>query len=94
MRFGTLGFCAVLAMLLLACSSESNKPEEPAKPEPKGPELITAAVADARKHANGNGYSAGYSTISTGEFVTGIRKALADAQARGGLPTREAADAR
>lgn len=35
----------VMAASLLGCSSQSNKPEEPAKPENKGPELITARSA-------------------------------------------------
>ena len=32
----------LLLFFLTACSSESNKPAEPAKPEVKGPELLTA----------------------------------------------------
>jgi hypothetical protein len=34
--------CAALLLLLVACSSESSKPAETAKPETKAPELITA----------------------------------------------------
>jgi hypothetical protein len=40
--FIVLGLCGVLMLLLAGCSSESNRPEEPAKPENKGPELMTA----------------------------------------------------
>ncbi|HZQ93723.1 MAG TPA: hypothetical protein VFA67_01860 [Candidatus Sulfotelmatobacter sp.] len=39
---GMLALAAILMLLLAGCSSETSKPEEPAKPENKGPELITA----------------------------------------------------
>ena len=38
-------FVIALLALLTACSSDNNKPAEEAKPEPKGPELITARSA-------------------------------------------------
>lgn len=37
-----MGACLLLLFSLTACSSDSNKPAEPAKPEVKGPELLTA----------------------------------------------------
>jgi hypothetical protein len=43
-RLAALSAVLILLSLLVACSSESSKPEE-AKPEVKGPELITARSA-------------------------------------------------
>ena len=42
----SMGIAAILIVLALlaACSSDSNKPTEEAKPEVKGPELLTARV--------------------------------------------------
>ena len=37
-----MGASLLLLFFLTACSSESNKPAETAKPEVKGPELLTA----------------------------------------------------
>ena len=56
-RFGTLAVCAFLFMLLLACSSESNKPEQPAQPEKKGPELITARSAFQKVYIAARGWN-------------------------------------
>jgi hypothetical protein len=43
-RIRSMGIAAILIVLALlaACSSDSNKPTEEAKPEVKGPELLTA----------------------------------------------------
>lgn len=56
-RFGALAICAVLSMLLLACSSESNKPAEPAQPEKKGPELMTARSAFQKVYIAARGWN-------------------------------------
>jgi len=44
---GSMGIAAALILLALltACSSDANKPAEEAKPEVKGPELLTARSA-------------------------------------------------
>ena len=56
-RFAALALCAALAMLLLACSSESNKPEQPAQPEKKGPELMTARSAFQKVYIAARGWN-------------------------------------
>jgi len=56
-RLGTLGFCAVLALLFVACSSESKKPEQPAEPEKKGPELLTARSAFQKLYVAARGWN-------------------------------------
>lgn len=43
--------------LLTACSSESNKPSEPAKPEVKGPELLTARSAFQKLYVAARGWN-------------------------------------
>jgi hypothetical protein len=47
----------VLLSLLTGCSSESNKPEEPAKPENKGPELLTARSAFQKLYVAARGWN-------------------------------------
>jgi hypothetical protein len=53
---------AVLAVMLLAllgaCSSDSGKPQEPAKPEAKGPELITGRSAFQKVYIAARGWQA------------------------------------
>lgn len=46
-RWSSMGITAALILLALltGCSSETEKPTEPAKPEVKGPELLTARSA-------------------------------------------------
>ncbi len=56
-RWSALVLCALLALLLAGCSSESNKPEEPAKPENKGPELITARSAFQKLYIAARGWN-------------------------------------
>jgi hypothetical protein len=58
LRAGMLATCAMLALLLAGCNSESKKPEEPAKPEPKGPELITARSAFQKVYIAARGWNA------------------------------------
>jgi hypothetical protein len=53
---GTVLTVAVLS-LLIACSSESNKSAEPAKPETKGPELITARSAFQKVYVAARGWN-------------------------------------
>ena len=52
---------AIVAVVLLAlmggCSSESNKPAEPATPEKKGPDLITARSAIQRMYIAARGWN-------------------------------------
>jgi len=52
-------FSAVLILLLLltGCSSESSKPAETAKPEAKGPELITARSAFQKLYVAARGWN-------------------------------------
>lgn len=52
--------CIVTALLaaFTACSSESSKPAEPAKPEVKGPELITARSAFQKVYLAARGWNA------------------------------------
>ena len=54
---GMLVLCSVLALVLAGCTSESNKPEEPAKPETKGSELITARSAFQKLYLAARGWS-------------------------------------
>ncbi len=51
--------CAVFALLFLlgACSDESSKPSESAKPEVKGPELITARSAFQKLYVAARGWN-------------------------------------
>ena len=52
------GICALLLLsLLAACSSDSNKPAEEAKPEVKGPELMTARSAFQRTYVAARGWN-------------------------------------
>lgn len=54
-------FAAVAAVMLLGlmngCSSESNKPAEPATPEKKGPDLISARSAIQRMYIAARGWN-------------------------------------
>ena len=52
--------CASIALvaLTMACSSESSKPAEPVKTEPKGPELITARSAFQKLYVAARGWNA------------------------------------
>lgn len=52
-----LGFSLALLALLGACSSESNKPAEQAKPEVKGPELITARSGFQKVYVAARGWN-------------------------------------
>ena len=56
------GVCAILVAVALAsfsaCSSESSKPAEPAKPEVKGPELVTARSAFQKTYIAARGWQA------------------------------------
>ncbi len=60
-RFSFAALSAVLAIVLLAlltgCSSDSNKTAEPAKPETKGPELITARSAFQKLYVAARGWN-------------------------------------
>jgi hypothetical protein len=47
----------VLFSMLTGCSSESSKPAEPAKPENKGPELITARSAFQKVYIAARGWN-------------------------------------
>jgi hypothetical protein len=47
----------VMLALLIGCSSESNKSAEPAKPETKGPELITARSAFQKVYVAARGWN-------------------------------------
>jgi len=55
------GLSAVLVMILLAlltaCSSDTEKPAEPAKPEVKGPELVTARSAFQKLYVAARGWN-------------------------------------
>lgn len=55
----SLGFAAILILvgMLTACSSDSNKPTEPAKPEVKGPELLTARSAFQKLYVAARGWN-------------------------------------
>ncbi len=53
----SLGGSLLLLSLLTACSSDSNKPAEPAKPEVKGPELITARSAFQKVYVAARGWN-------------------------------------
>jgi len=57
-RMSFLGLAAILLSIgfLTACSSE-NKPEEPAKPEVKGPDLVTARSAFQRMYVAARGWN-------------------------------------
>jgi len=48
---------AALLALLTACSSESSKPAETAKPEPKGPELLSARSAFQKLYVSARGWN-------------------------------------
>jgi hypothetical protein len=50
-------FVIALLALLTSCSSDSNKPAEEAKPEPKGPELITARSAFQKVYVAARGWN-------------------------------------
>jgi hypothetical protein len=54
-------YVAISAVLLLglmtACSSESSKPAEPAKPEVKGPEMLTARSAFQKLYVAARGWN-------------------------------------
>lgn len=47
----------ILLALLTACSSDSNKPMEEAKPEVKGPELLTARSAFQKQYVAARGWN-------------------------------------
>lgn len=57
--FGSVGLAAALIVLALltGCSSDSNKPAEPAKPEVKGPELLTARSAFQKLYVAARGWN-------------------------------------
>jgi hypothetical protein len=59
-RIGHVWFSVVLISLALhsGCSSEPGKPAEPAKPEPKGPELLTARSAFQKLYIAARGWNA------------------------------------
>lgn len=46
-----------LVLVLSACDSDSNKPAENAKPEPKGPEMITARSAFQKVYVAARGWN-------------------------------------
>src|SRR5580700_4621950 len=50
-------FVIALLALLTSCSSDSNKPADTAKPEPKGPELITARSAFQKVYVAARGWN-------------------------------------
>ena len=50
-------FAVCLSGLMTACSSESTKPAEPAKPEVKGPELLTARSAFQKLYVAARGWN-------------------------------------
>jgi hypothetical protein len=54
-----MGIAAILILLALltACSSDSNKPPEEAKPEVKGPELLTARSAFQKQYVAARGWN-------------------------------------
>ena len=58
-RLSSMGIAAslILTALLAACSSDSNKPAEPAKPEVKGPELLTARSAFQKLYVAARGWN-------------------------------------
>ena len=58
-RVSSMGIAAILIVLslLAACSSDSNKPAEPAKPEVKGPELLTARSAFQKLYVAARGWN-------------------------------------
>ena len=58
-RVSSMGFAAILIVLslLAACSSDANKPAEPAKPEVKGPELLTARSAFQKLYVAARGWN-------------------------------------
>jgi hypothetical protein len=53
----TVVLVATLLALFTACSSESNKPAETAKPEPKGPELLSARSAFQKLYVSARGWN-------------------------------------
>lgn len=53
----TAAFVVMLLALFTACSSESSKPAETAKPEVKGPELITARSAFQKLYIAARGWN-------------------------------------
>jgi hypothetical protein len=52
-----IGAAAILLALLTGCSSEPEKPAEPAKPEVKGPELLTARSAFQKTYVAARGWN-------------------------------------
>lgn len=52
-----LGASLLLLAILSACSSESNKPAEEAKPEVKGPELVTARSGFQKVYVAARGWN-------------------------------------
>jgi hypothetical protein len=50
-------FVIALLALLTSCSSDSDKPADEAKPEPKGPELITARSAFQKVYVAARGWN-------------------------------------
>jgi hypothetical protein len=58
LRNACVALCAVFLLgLMTACSSESSKPAEPAKPEVKGPELLTARSAFQKLYVAARGWN-------------------------------------
>jgi hypothetical protein len=50
--------CIALSLALSGCSSEQSKPAEPAKPEVKGPELVTARSGFQKLYLAARGWNA------------------------------------
>ncbi len=50
-------FVIAMSALLTSCSSDSNKPAEEVKPEPKGPELITARSGFQKLYVAARGWN-------------------------------------
>lgn len=57
-RTAAMGYAALILLALLAgCTSDSGKPAEPAKPENKGPELISARSAFQKLYVAARGWN-------------------------------------
>ena len=56
-RSASITAVVLLLALFTACTSETNKPAEPAKPEVKGPELLTARSAFQKLYVAARGWN-------------------------------------